>query len=698
MIKFVVILWLLPCLACAAYYRFDPAEPYNVDGIETAADTVYVQWYYDGDSSATHVLTVPEAGSTGLYQFDSTVAEAGRYLILWTFVDTTYGFRRLKDEIFIAQDTIDASGGGDTTGLALSVYAEFTVGSNEDQFKADVSALALETSVTAVRDSLDEAAQIANLDSIHNAIADLNKPNFMADVSALSTFDPDVDKVMVDSIDADVIGAVQIEAGAITRGSEAVGFVDSTFLSSFLRRLIFGIPQGTGADSTSLGERLVTASGLAAGDTNQYSLADIILAFADLVGDSNMARYSKREDYKADVSGLSTFDAATEKVTLVDSSADAIHDIRHEEAVNLNGWNPSSGIGLHDDTLATLMAWVKATLDTLQNQDNWVASESDLVGMSTFDPSAQPVVVGEILSGAIDDTAATNKFHERITDGVWGDTTTHFTQSGTYGKLAVEDSCCGGGGGSGDTNQYSLSDIRAMIEDVIGDSNIARYSKRDDYKATGFSTFNSASDKVTLVDSSALTIHNILAKLLSLGLRDSCFAAIMAADLGLYDSALAAVMNADLGLYDSCVAAITALFVFAGTDVVATLDGENVGIDANDVTGDFDHAAFEGDFYGQIGDTTRDALHDSLYSVRIDSILSLGIATKTYARNLVYYWGACDDCYYRLYPEGGFANKDSALIIDPSLGADSLVGKITYRHGTEDDVVDTSYFYVDEPW
>jgi hypothetical protein len=52
----------------------------------------------------------------------------------------------------------------------------------------------------------------------------------------------------------------------------------------------------------------------------------------------------------------------------------------------------------------------------------------------------------------------------------------------------------------------------------------------------------------------------------------------------------------------------------------------------------------------------------------------------------------------REYPEGGLANKDSTIIIDPSLGADSLVGKVIYLHGTVDDVADSSYFYLDEPW
>ena len=65
---------------------------------------------------------------------------------------------------------------------------------------------------------------------------------------------------------------------------------------------------------------------------------------------------------------------------------------------------------------------------------------------------------------------------------------------------------------------------------------------------------------------------------------------------------------------------------------------------------------------------------------------------------LVMYFGACDGCYQILYPRSGTANKDSVIIIDPSLGNDSLVGKIVFYHGTTPSVYDSSYFFKDEPW
>lgn len=61
------------------------------------------------------------------------------------------------------------------------------------------------------------------------------------------------------------------------------------------------------------------------------------------------------------------------------------------------------------------------------------------------------------------------------------------------------------------------------------------------------------------------------------------------------------------------------------------------------------------------------------------------------------YWGACDGCYQRLYPVNGTPNKDSIIVIDPSMGADSLVAKVEYRHNETQSVVDTVYFYK-RPW
>jgi len=103
--------------------------------------------------------------------------------------------------------------------------------------------------------------------------------------------------------------------------------------------------------------------------------------------------------------------------------------------------------------------------------------------------------------------------------------------------------------------------------------------------------------------------------------------------------------------------------------------------------------------------TTIDSLWDSLLAVRgsllvvLDSLenMEAWIAQQTEVAGLIAFLGACDECYQRLYPEGGQANKDSVVIIDPSLGADSLIAKIVFKHGTTPTVYDSSYFYL-APW
>jgi hypothetical protein len=64
---------------------------------------------------------------------------------------------------------------------------------------------------------------------------------------------------------------------------------------------------------------------------------------------------------------------------------------------------------------------------------------------------------------------------------------------------------------------------------------------------------------------------------------------------------------------------------------------------------------------------------------------------------LMAYLGACDDCYMQMYPKDGSPNKDSTLVFDPSLGADSAVGKVVWMHSNTAGVYDTAYFYYD-PW
>lgn len=204
---------------------------------------------------------------------------------------------------------------------------------------------------------------------------------------------------------------------------------------------------------------------------------------------------------------------------------------------------------------------------------------------------------------------------------------------------------------------------------AITDANKVNFQSDGD---TNTNPFDNANDKVTLVDTSADGIHD--AEIAALDALDS-----------------ANVIHQKLffqGLVDSSGGGSSP---WSEAEVDSIL---NAMADANKEN-------FKADVSGlsTLTDTElRAALGDSLYSERMNSLETLLIEVKGYSLDLAYYWGACDGCYYRLYPEGGSPNKDSAIIIDPSLGADSLVGKVIYLHGTDEIVVDTAYFYRDEPW
>lgn len=123
-----------------------------------------------------------------------------------------------------------------------------------------------------------------------------------------------------------------------------------------------------------------------------------------------------------------------------------------------------------------------------------------------------------------------------------------------------------------------------------------------------------------------------------------------------------------------------------GNGITAYSSGGNGhGISATETgAGQSFYLGASGQIYGKISDLSATKITDSVWS------LARGSA-------LISYMGACDSCYQRLYPEGGTSNKDSVVIIDPSLGADSLVAKIIFKHGTTPSVYDTSYFYI-APW
>lgn len=154
----------------------------------------------------------------------------------------------------------------------------------------------------------------AQRDSVLIAIADANKGNFKANVSGLSTFNPAVDSVMADItllIASGLIGNIRdtIHADADDYKANVSGL--STFdpsTDSVLVRMTVAIASGL---IDAIGDSLI-ARGISTYDPAVDSvIADISLMLASgLVGEIEDAVYANRDDYKANVSGLSTLTEA----------------------------------------------------------------------------------------------------------------------------------------------------------------------------------------------------------------------------------------------------------------------------------------------------------------------------------------------------------------------------------------------------
>ena len=233
---------------------------------------------------------------------------------------------------------------------------------------------------------------------------------------------------------------------------------------------------------------------------------------------------------------------------------------------------------------------------------------------------------------------------------------------------------------------------------AIADANKPNFQSDGD---TNTNPFDNANDKVTLVDSSADGIHDaemaaldgldsanvIHQKLFFQGLSDSSSGGSSPWSEAEVDSMLNVMADANKPNFRS------------QGDTNKIQGATHTQVDSlKDTTEDMSTRLLATGFSTLTETELRDAIGDSLYNTRMDSLLTILVEVKGYSLDLAYYWGACDGCYYRLYPEGGLADKDSAIIIDPSQGADSLVGKVVYLHGTDVEIVDTVYFYRDEPW
>jgi len=247
-ILIVLILTLLPVMVNAAYYRFDPTEPYNLNGAGTVLDTVYLKWWYNGDSSVTHVLTAPLAGTVSTYQFDSTVAEAGDYLIWMEFVDNSESVRLAHTFTFTASDTL-----ADTNSAWAAV--------------ADVSGLATHSQVDSLKDTVEDMSGrlLATGFSTHAQVDSLKDT-----VEAVSARVGDIEKISGDATAADNLEATLDGTGGVTwsMGRLAIDGANGANGSFYVRNT-----SGTGAIFTTSNNSIADAGLLISATAgNNYGL------------------------------------------------------------------------------------------------------------------------------------------------------------------------------------------------------------------------------------------------------------------------------------------------------------------------------------------------------------------------------------------------------------------------------------------
>jgi len=156
-----------------------------------------------------------------------------------------------------------------------------------------------------------------------------------------------------------------------------------------------------------------------------------------------------------------------------------------------------------------------------------------------------------------------------------------------------------------------------------------------------------------------------------------------------FDSLVQAVADANKANFK---ADVSGLSTFDNTsDAVIVGSANSLSFDSVDFKPDYWSAVASHSDSGAIGSSPWTAAGVGSVYVYLNSLLTL-------SESIVHFWGACDSCYTRHFPEDGSANKDSFYVIDGKrTEADSLLGKGEFRHSNEDDVADSTYFYK-YPW
>jgi len=367
---------------------------------------------------------------------------------------------------------------------AAEIYAEFTTGSNEDAFKADVSGLATASSITSVASqitglndpteaeiytyftaagrqdtfkadvsglatTLDVTSNVPSEAEIYSYFTNTTRPDaFKANVSGLSTFDPAVDIVANVNAVATVTGDVNTNAASRIASQTDIS---SLATAASIAALNDVSAADVYAEFTNLGNEDVFKADLST--LNDISAAEVYNYFATPI---NAAAF------KADVTAL----ASQASVNTIDANVDAIKVKTDQMAFTTPNQLDVNVVAGGGDDAATIYTYFtsgsnedafKANVASLASQSDvtdiksktdqlafTVGGQVDANALTTVAPS-----VGDIYTYLVDpsrvdafkaDVSSVGIDAAGVASAVWDANVTSHVAAGTYGQRVLRSS------------------------------------------------------------------------------------------------------------------------------------------------------------------------------------------------------------------------------------------------------------------
>jgi hypothetical protein len=496
-------------------------------GIGNAA-TVYFQFPYSGEGGTAGKFTVwdPNAHDSITSGTLTEVAQGANTYWEGSATITTYGSVMIRGMIVEGSDT---STGAQILTIATpvdyadSAYAEFTSGTQENEFKADVSALALQAEVA----NLDGWNPITDNDSLiidqstlsgRPAIGDTSQgvDEVYAEVSGINGWTPilDNDSLIVDmtSLSArpvigdtsqgvdEVYAEVQnLNAWAPILDNESL-IVD---ISTLANRAAIG-------DTNDAGDVTIT-------DTDMGILADSVWS-RDTSDNNTAGKMGKQMAIAGDSSLWATVDGVADAVWDEDSTG---HNVTNSFGEISEGWDGGSSLTLSDIAAAVWNiayntaftagsmgdsmnnASLGVILDSLQEFDDWVAHQStvdSIIDSLLTEASHIGIDWNDIANKTANvDLTATTIFATDIATAVGGVSANGITASSIASNAIDADALATDA--IDEIMQYDTSLIASGIGKTITETyfdhrdstmEVLSVAKRSTFKATGFSSHSAA--------------------------------------------------------------------------------------------------------------------------------------------------------------------------------------------------------------